>query len=104
MSIVLHGLGGGEIDSGSSLVTFGLNRDLNEGETVEQAVSSAGIENIFVVDFSAGNRKPTAAEFRRFRRLVSAMQMGGLQFRERKGKKGGIEYWAVRDSNLRKAA
>lgn len=55
-------------------------------------------------DFSAGQRKPTAAEFRRFKRLVAAMQMGGLQFRERKGKKGGIEYWAVREPTIKKAA
>jgi len=32
------------------------------------------------------------------------MQMGGLQFRERKGKKGGIEYWAVREPMIKKAA
>lgn len=57
-----------------------------------------------MVDFSAGQRKPTAAEFRRFKRLVAAMQMGGLQFRERKGKKGGIEYWAVREPMIKKAA
>ena len=76
MSIVLHGFGLGEIDSGSSLVTYGLARDLDQGETIEQAVASTGIENLFVVDFSAGQRKPTAAEFRRFKRLVAAMQMG----------------------------
>lgn len=104
MSIILHGFGLGEIDSGSTLVTYGLSRDLDEGETVEHAVASAGIENLFVVDFSAGQRKPTAAEFRRFKRLVAAMQMGGLQFRERKGKKGGIEYWAVREPMIKKAA
>ena len=104
MSIVLHGFGLGEIDSGSSLVTYGLARDLDEGETIEQAVASAGIENLFVVDFGAGQRKPTAAEFRRFKRMVAAMQMGSLQFRERKGKKGGIEYWAVREPMIKKAA
>lgn len=64
MSIVLHGFGLGEVDSGSSLVTYGLARDLDQGETIEQAVASTGIENLFVVDFSAGQRKPTAAEFR----------------------------------------
>ncbi len=104
MSIVLHGFGLGEIDSGSSLVTYGLARDLDQGETIEQAVASTGIENLFVVDFSAGQRKPTAAEFRRFKRLVAATQLGGLQFRERKGKKGGIEYWAVREPMIKKAA
>jgi hypothetical protein len=104
MSIVLHGLGVGEIDSGSSIVAFGLARDLDEGETVEQAVASTGIENLFVVDFGGGQRQANAAEFRRFKRMVAAMQLGSLQFRERKGKKGGIEYWAVRDPLTKKAA
>lgn len=104
MSIVLHGLGVGEIDSGSSIVAFGLARDLDQGETVEQAVASTGIENLFVIDFSAGQRKATKAEFRRFKRLVAAMQTGSIQFREKPGKRGGIEYWAVRDPLLRKAA
>ena len=103
MSIVLHGMGL-EIDSGSSLVTFGLSSDLEDGQTIDQAIVGAGIENLFVVDFGAGNRKPTAAEFRRFKRMVSAMQLGSLQFKERKGKKGGIEYWAVRDPLFKKAA
>lgn len=96
MSIVLHGLGG-DIDSGSSIVAFGLARDLDEGETIEQAVASSGIENLFVVDFSAGQRQASKAEFRRFKRMVAAMQLGSLQFREKPGKKGGVEYWAVRD-------
>ena len=92
------------IDSGSSIVAWGLARDLQEGETVQQAAAEAGIDQLFVIDFGMGRRKPTSAEYRRFKRMVKAMQLGSLQFKERPGKRGGVEYWAVRDPSLKKAA
>lgn len=102
--IVLHGFGLSEIDSGSSIVAWGLARDLDQGEILDQAVLNAGIEQLFVIDFCDGRRKPTKAEYRRYQRMVKALQLGSLQFKERKGKRGGIEYWAVRDPLLKKAA
>jgi hypothetical protein len=104
VSIVLHGFGLPEIDSSSSLVAFGLARDLEPGETIEQAVAFASIENLFVIDFGAGQRKPTGAEYRRFKRMVKMMQTGQMHFREKPGKRGGIEYWADRTPIMRKAA
>lgn len=102
--IVLHGFGVSDIDSGSTVVAWGLARDLDQGETIEQAITSTGIDNLFVIDFGYGQRKPTQAEYRRFKRIVAAMQTGSLQFKERPGKRGGVEYWAVRDPLLKKAA
>lgn len=105
MSIVLHGLGIGEIDSGSSIVAYGLARDLNEGETVEQAIASADVSQLFVIDFGMGRRKPTAAEVRRFKRIASLVSTRGLQFGERKGsKKGSAEFDVSIAPLLKKAA
>lgn len=104
MSIVLYGLGL-EVDSGSSLVTFGLSNDLGEGQTIEQAIASAGIENLFVIDFGMGRRKPTAAEFRKFQRIAALVSTNGLQFTERKSKrKGQIAFDVSVAPKLKKAA
>lgn len=91
MAIVLRGLGLG-IDSGSTIVAFGIARDLDEGETVEDAVRNASIENVFVIDFGMGRRKPTKAEFRRFKRISALISTRGLQFTERKSRNGQLEF------------
>lgn len=104
MSIVLHGYGLG-IDSGSSLVAFGLARDLSEGETIESAIASADISQLFVIDFGTGHRKATAAEIRRFKRISALVSTSGLQFSERKSKrKGQIEFDVSIATTLKKAA
>lgn len=91
MSIVLMGLGLG-IDSGSTVVAFGIARDLEEGETIESAIQNTGIENLFVIDFGLGRRKPTAAEFRRFKRISTLVGTRGLQFSEKRRKNGQIDF------------
>lgn len=106
MSIVLHGLGV-EIDTGSSIVSFGLASNLEEGQTIEQAATSASIENLFVIDFGLGRRKATAAEHRRFKRALKMMLLGGVMWQQKKGKgahKGDIEIWAQRRPHMKKAA
>lgn len=103
MSIVLFGLGL-EVDSGSSLVTFGLSNDLAEGQSLDQAIIGASIENVFVVDFGMGRRKPSAAEFRKFKRIAALVSIHGLQFTERKSKrKGQIEFDVHVAPNLKAA-
>lgn len=104
MSIVLRGLGIG-IDTGSTIVAFGLARDLGEGETVETAVVNADVSQLFVIDFGIGHRKPTAAEIRRVKRIAAMVGTRGLQFTERKGKKKGrVEFDVAPAPILRKAA
>jgi len=103
LSIVLRGFGLG-VDTGSSVVAFGLARDLEEGETVESAVVNADVSQLFVIDFGMGRRKPTAAEIRRFKRIAAMVSMRGLQFTERKGKKGRVEFDVMPAKILRKAA
>lgn len=104
MSIVLRGLGIG-IDTGSTIVAFGLARDLEAGETVETAVLNAGVENLFVIDFGMGRRKPTAAEIRRFKRIAAMVGTRGLQFTEKKSRRKGVVEFDVSPAPiLRKAA
>jgi len=103
MSIVLRGLGIG-IDTGSTIVAFGLARDLDSGETVESAVQNAGIENLFVIDFGMGRRKPTAAEFRRFKRIAAMVGSRGLQFTEKKSRRKGVVEFDVHPAPILKRA
>lgn len=106
MSVVLHGLGMETIDTGSSVVAFGLAIDLTGDQTVAEAAASTGIENLFVIDFD-GRRRASKGEYRRFKRLVRMMQTGQLHFKERKrkGARGSdIEYWADRRPITRKVA
>jgi hypothetical protein len=99
MSVVLRGYGLGDIDSGSSVVAFGLVRDLDAGETIETAIADASIAQLFVIDFD-GRRKMTAAEYRKYRKLTAMMRMGQIQFQE---KRNGIEYF-IKPTRFRKAA
>lgn len=104
MSIVLHGFGSGEVDSETTVVTWGLARDLDAGQTIEDAVIGASIENLFVIDYGMGRRRPSKAEYKRWKKIVRTMQHGSLHFEERKGKRGGVEYWADRSRVMRKVA
>jgi hypothetical protein len=107
MSIVLWGMGAGEIDSETSVVTFGLNRDLEPGQTIEQAAVGASIENLFVIDYGQGRRRATAAEYRRYKRMLKMVMLGNIRWEQKKGrgaKPGDIEYWATRKPHMKKAA
>lgn len=104
--IVLRGLGI-DIDTNSSIVAFGLARDLVAGETVEQAVVNADVSQWFVLDFGMGRRKPTAAEIRRIKRLSALLAVGNLTFSETpSGRKGQINFNVsrARIPRMRKAA
>lgn len=104
MAIVLHGFGDESINTGSSIVSFGLGRDLDAGESVAEALDGASIENLFVVDFGTGRRKPSKAEAKRIKRMARLLKTGRLHYAERKGKNGGIEYWPDRSKTFRKVA
>lgn len=104
MSIVLHGLGLGDVDSGSTIVAFGLVRDLEAGEDIAEVVQSAGIENLFVIDYGHQFPRPlTEAEYRRFQALIRMIMSGPVSFEEQtvNGKKG-FHIW--REPILRKYA
>lgn len=106
MSVVLHGFGLGQIETQSSIVAFGLARDLDEGESIIDAIANAGIDQLFVIDYGHNiGRTPTTAEYRRYKRLVKMVQMGNVHFEEKtqKGKKG-ISYYAVRKPKMRRKA
>ncbi len=104
MSIVLRGLGIG-VDTGSTIVAFGLARDVEAGESVETVVANADVSQLFVIDFGLGKRKPTKAEIRRFQRIAAMVGSRGLQFTERKGRrKGQVEFDVSPAPILRKAA
>jgi hypothetical protein len=106
VSIVLHGLGV-ELDSGSSVVAFGLATNLEEGQTIEQAAVGASIENLFVIDYGQGRRRATAAEYRRYKRMLKMVMLGNIRWEQKKGrgaKPGDIEYWATRKPHMKKVA
>ena len=92
MSIVLRGFGIG-LDSGSTIVAWGIARDLDEGETVESAIANADVSQLFVIDFGLGRRRPSLSEVRRFKRVSALVSTRGLQFTEKKRrKKGQVEF------------
>lgn len=95
MSIVLHGLGLGDVNSGSTIVAFGLVQDLDEGVEVEQVLGNATIEQLFVIDYGSQFPRPlTEAEFRRFQMLIKMLLSGPVQFRDKKvNGKPGLEIW-----------
>lgn len=104
MSIVLHGLGLGDVDSGSTIVAFGIARDLEAGENIADVVQNAGIDQLFVIDYGHQFPRPlTEAEYRRFQRLIKMLMTGNVQFREKTvNGKPGVEVW--REPIMRKAA
>ena len=95
MSIVLHGMGLGDVNSGSTIVAFGLNQDLPEGVPVQEVLSSAGIEQLFVIDYGSQFTRPlTEAEFRRFQMLVKMMLSGPVRFTDQKvNGRPGLKIW-----------
>lgn len=95
MSVVLHGFGLGDIDSGSTIVAFGLVRDLQAGEDTAQVITNAGIDQLFVIDYGHQFTRPlTEAEYRRFQRLIKMMMSGPVQFRDKVvNGKPGLEIW-----------
>lgn len=88
MSVVLQGFGLPGIDSSSSIVAWGFNRNLGESESIETAVASAGIDELFVIDFSYGKRKMNKSEYRKYQALVDMMRSGQVSFYEKKTKAG----------------
>ena len=104
MSIVLHGLGLGDVDSGSTIVAFGIARDLDAGESVIDVLQSGSIENFFVIDYGSQFTRPlTEAEWRRFQQLIKMMLMGDVQFSDKiVNGKPGLKIW--RQPIIRKAA
>ena len=95
MSIVLHGLGLGDVSTGSSIVAFGLAGDLPEGVPIPEVLSSAGIEQLFVIDYgSQFTRSLTEAEFRRFQTLVKMLLSGPVRFTDQKmNGRPGLKIW-----------
>jgi hypothetical protein len=93
MSVILEGLGL-DVDSQSSIVAWGLTRDLEAGESIEQAIIGSSIENLFVIDFG-GRRRMTASEFRRFKRRVKQVETTGLHFKESKRRRNGISFYSA---------
>jgi len=104
MSVVLHGFGLGDVDSGSTIVAFGIVRDLNPNEDFSSVVRDASIEQLFVIDYGHQFQRPlTEAEYRRFQRLIKMMMSGPVQFRDKVvNGKPGLEIW--REPIMRKAA
>lgn len=88
MSVVLRGFGFSIIDSGSTIVAWGLNRDIADDEPIESAVANAGIDQLFVIDYGYGKRKMTKAEYRKYQQLVAMMRSGQVSFYEKKSKAG----------------
>lgn len=103
MTVVVQGLGI-DVDSESSMVAFGLTRDLTAGETVTQAFDGSSIENWFVIDYGCGQRKPSRSECRRIRKIIDMMKRGNLRFKETKQKGGGIVVTRDRRPAMKRAA
>jgi hypothetical protein len=95
MSIVLHGLGLGDVNSGSTIVAFGLVNDLEAGQDVAQVIATAGIEQLFVIDYGHQFTRPlTQAEYRRWQMLIKMLLSGPCQFRDKiVNGKPGLEVW-----------
>lgn len=103
MSIVLHGLGLGDVNSGSTIVAFGLVQDLEEGQIAADVIANAGIDQLFVIDYGSTFTRPlTEAEYRRYQMLIKMLLAGGVQFRDKTvNGKPGLEVWR---EPIRKAA
>ena len=95
MSIILHGLGLGDVNSGSTIVAFGLVQDLEEGADVASVIANAGIEQLFVIDYGhTFTRKLTPAEYRRYQMLVKMLLSGPCHFDEKTvNGKPGLQIW-----------
>ena len=79
-----------DVDSETSVVAFGLAVDITAGQTVTQVFDAASIEQWFVIDYGCGQRKPTARECRKIKKIIRMMKMGNLRFKETKDKRGSI--------------
>jgi hypothetical protein len=90
LSIVVRGFGL-DVDSSSSIVAFGLTRNHVDTEEPVQVVNQATIDESYVVEFSGAERKPTPAEWARWRRWVQGITRGGLQITVKK-RRGRTEY------------
>jgi hypothetical protein len=72
MSVILRGLGL-DVDSMSSIVAYGLTRDLVGDVPIVDDIDGATIDQLFVIDFG-GARPMTAAEWRRWRALMDRIR------------------------------
>ena len=100
MALVLHGMGLGDVNTGSTVVAFGLVND-PQGPLIP-TLQSASIDDLFVIDYGSQFMRPlTKAEYRQFKRLVKLLETGQVLFKEetRRGKKGILVY---RDRGVRK--
>jgi hypothetical protein len=95
MSIVLHGLGLGDVNSGSTIVAFGLVQDLEAGQNPQEVIANAGIEQLFVIDYGSQFTRPlTEAEYRRWQMLIKMLLSGPVQFTDQKvNGKPGLKIW-----------
>jgi uncharacterized cupin superfamily protein len=84
MTIVIRGMGLGEVDTGSTIVAFGIARDLEAGESINDALINAGIDQLFVIDFT-DRRKMKPHEYKKYKRLADVMRMGLVTFTEERG-------------------
>lgn len=88
MSIVLKGLAL-DVDSTSSIVAYGLSVDPADEGAALDAITGATIEQLYVVDYGGQKRRPTPAEYRRWKRITKGIGRDNLYFKQRKGRKPG---------------
>jgi len=106
MSVILKGFGR-DVDSMSSIVAFGLAVNPVDEAGVVEAIQAADITQLFVVDYGGQRRKPSAAEWRMFKRMSKHIDMDTLYFRQKKSRKVGkieIEWYVKPLPKFRKAA
>lgn len=73
MSIVVRGFGL-DIDSFSSIVAWGLNRDAIDAVNPLPELEAATIDECFVIDFRAGRRKMSRTEWTQWRRVLAVIR------------------------------